>query len=116
MLPSQGSCAMSATNHPESLGTSDLLAAWQHFEVLAADDKNKMIATVSWLIGVSVALTTAAVVELVDGEETNYFVVYALTIGAITLEILATYFIGAFAFHADRKYKQADNVRNRYKV
>jgi hypothetical protein len=119
MLPSQGSCAMSATNHPESLA-SDLLAAWQHLEVLVADDKNKMIATVSWLIGVSVALTTAAVAELVDSEGTNiegtnYFAVYALTIGAIVLEVLATFFVRDFALHAVKKYGQADKVREEYK-
>jgi hypothetical protein len=105
---------MSATNHPESLGPSDLLAAWQHYEVLAADDKNRMIATVSWLIGLSVALTTAAVAELVDLEGADYSAIYALAIGSIFLAVLAVYFVKAFSIHSHRKYEQSEKVREVY--
>ena len=117
---------MSATSHPggpasgpQSPGPSDLLAAWQHYEVLAADDKNRMIAIVSWLIGLSVALTTAAVVELVDMEVVDmevvdYFTIYALTAGSVFLAILAGYFVRAFSIHSNRKYEQSENVRKVY--
>jgi hypothetical protein len=48
---------------------NDKLALWIHYQELAGDDKNKMIATASWLLGLAVGLLAVCVGELFPGKE-----------------------------------------------
>ena len=107
---------MSTSNDPGTLGPSDLIAAWQHFEERAADDKNGMIATVAWLIGVSVALIAIAATGYVEIDSPDPGMVRKLAGCALSLSGLAAFFVYAFAIHANRKYKFAKRVKEKYKT
>ena len=90
---------------------SEQLALWIHYQELAEDDKNKMIATASWLFGIAVALLAVSVGELFPGKEgIRPWVALLLSFVSIALGLVAVYLIIAFARHAARRYAAADKI------
>ena len=90
---------------------SDQLALWIHYEELAADDKNKMIATASWLLGLALGGLAMCVGELFPGKEGRASVACVLSLASIVLGLVSVYLIVAFARHAARRYEAADKIR-----
>jgi hypothetical protein len=102
---------VSASDDRRKLDRGDLLSAWQHFETQATDDKNKMIATASWLISLSVTLLTMSFTEYC-GE--NALGCRSLLIGAVILSLFSTLMVITFAGHANRRYNLSNRVRRTY--
>lgn len=101
---------VSAPQRPHEL-RSDQLALWIHYQELAGDDKNKMIATASWLFGIAVALLAVSVGELFPGKEgVRPWVAFLLSLVSIALGLVAVYLTIAFARHAARRYAAADRI------
>jgi hypothetical protein len=90
---------------------SEQLALWIHYQELAGDDKNKMIAIASWLFGIGVGLLVVSVGELFPGKEgTRPWVALLLSLVSIALGLVAVYLVVAFARHAAGRYEAANKL------
>jgi hypothetical protein len=95
-----------------SLTTSDKVALWIHFEELGGDDKNKMIATVAWLLAIDMALLLAGISELFPGKDAQRpWVALLCSLVSLVVAVLALYLIVAFGRHAASRYATAQKIQ-----
>jgi len=90
---------------------SNLLMLWTHFQAQAGDDKNKMITSVSWLLGIVVALLATSIGELVPGKDLpRPLVASMLSLFTLLLCATACYLVSTFSDHASLRYRLTGEI------
>jgi hypothetical protein len=96
---------------------SDKVELWTHFQQQGGDDKNKMIATVSWLLGLVVALLAISVGELVEGKDPpRPLVALLLSLLGLLLCVTAVTLIRTFFEHALLRYQAAERIEKEIEI